>query len=99
MISTEAKFAAVCKALKAKGGFSTFTERSKTLTGVEAKLNCALAVLKEVTGIAEFTNESGQWDLGVSKKEEITESTGRPVGYVVKNNGDGRLFAYESLGG
>jgi hypothetical protein len=96
MISNEEKLSAVIDALKAKGGWSKFTEQSKNITGVEPKLNCALAVLKEATGICQLTNESGQWDLGFPKKEEITESTGYPAGYVFKNNGDGRMFAYES---
>lgn len=79
MMSNEEKLSAVIEALKAKGGFSTFTEKSKTLTGIEAKLNCALAVLKETAGIAEFTNEAGKWDLRFEEKAA-------PV-IVKKNNG------------
>jgi hypothetical protein len=95
MISNEEKLSAVIDALKAKGGFSKFTEQSKNITGVEPQLNCALAVLKEATGICQLTNESGQWDLGLAKQEEITEGAGS----VRKNNGDGsfeRAFSYQS---
>jgi hypothetical protein len=84
MMSNEAKLSAVIEALKAKGGFSTFTEKSKTLTGVEPKLNCALAVLKETAGIAEFTNEAGKWDLRFEEKAA-------PV-VIKKNNGTMQTF-------
>ncbi len=82
MISTEEKFACVCEALKSKGDFAKFTERSKTITGVEAKLNCALVVLKETAGIVECTTPEGKWDLKLATKESFTES-----GRVKKNNG------------
>jgi hypothetical protein len=85
MLSVESKFAAVCEALKSKGDFATFTERSKTLTGasIEAKLNCALAVLKETAKIVEGTTAEGKWDLVYQASKPITESD-KPI---KKNNG------------
>ena len=89
MISVEEKFNAVLEALKSKGNFDLFTERSKTLTGIEAKLNCALAVLKESADIVESINESGRWDLTFKVNQPIKET-------VRKNNGAEMVTIFES---
>jgi hypothetical protein len=47
MKSVEVQFNEVMEALKKAGKLETFNEKSAGLTGVETKLNCAEAILKE----------------------------------------------------
>ena len=82
MVSTEAKFAEACDALRKAGKFDVYTERSKGCTSLESKYVCALAILKEA-GVKECFNESGEWQL---LTEKVVKNNGTEFEYVTEND-------------
>ena len=76
-MSVENKLAAVCDALKKADKFDVFKERSKGCSTTEAKLNAAIAILKEC-GVVESISESG-WTLTTTRKPHVKKNNGDPT--------------------